>query len=76
MDAAALRARYPHLLLFGGISYSLLARGTPAQVAAVTRDTIRRASPGYFVGSDTQLGDDIPLDNIRAMIETAWEFRR
>jgi uroporphyrinogen decarboxylase len=72
MHPGEIRQRYPHLLLFGGISYAgVLLHGSPAQVAEVTRDTIRRASPGYFVGSDTELGDDIPLANALAMYEAA-----
>ena len=72
MDPVELRNRWPRLLLFGGIGHSsLLAHGTPAEVAAATRRAITGASPGYFVGSDTELGDDIPLDNIRAMFDTA-----
>ncbi|MHB0876334.1 MAG: uroporphyrinogen decarboxylase family protein [Anaerolineae bacterium] len=74
MNPVDLRRRWPRLLLFGGIGYSsLLAHGTPAEVAAATRRAIAGASPGYFVGSDTELGDDIPLDNIRAMFDTAME---
>lgn len=74
MDVVAIRQRWPHLLLFGGIGYSaLLAHGSPAEVAAATKRAIAGASPGYFVGSDTELGDDIPLDNVRALIDTALE---
>ena len=74
MSPAAVRAHYPRLLLFGGIGYSaLLVHATPAEVAQATRAAIHQASPGYFVGSDTELGNDIPLANVRAMIETAWE---
>lgn len=76
MTPADIRRRYPHLLLFGGISYSgVLAHGTPEQVAEATRDAIRRSSPGYFVGTDTELGDDIPLVNALAMYETAWQVQ-
>jgi hypothetical protein len=72
MDPVAIRQRWPRLLLFGGIGYSsLLAHGTPSEVAAATRRAIAGASPGYFVGSDTEVGDDIPLDNVRALIDTA-----
>ena len=76
MSPADIRSRYPQLLLFGGISYSgVLAHGTPEQVAAATRDAIQRSSPGYFVGTDTELGDDIPLANALAMYETAWQVQ-
>ena len=76
MDPVLLRQRYPRLLLFGGISYStLLVSACPEEIAQVTRATIEKASPGYFVGSDTELGNDVPLANAIAMIETARTYR-
>ena len=76
MDPAELRRRYPRLVLVGGIDCSqLLPFATPQEVADTTRRTIEAAGPGYMVGSSTEIHAAIPLDNVRAMIDTAREYR-
>jgi len=80
MDLAVIKGRYgKRLVLVGGIDASeLLPRGTPAQVREATIEALRIAAPGsgYCVGSSTELNEAMPLENILAMIETAWEYGR
>ncbi len=80
MDLATIKGRYgKRLVLVGGIDASeLLPRGTPAQVREATIEALRIAAPGsgYCVGSSTELNEAMPLENILAMIETAWEYGR
>ncbi len=72
MTVEAVRARYPHLVLTGGIDVSqLLVYGTPDEVRAACRAAIRAAQGGYLMGSSTELHWDVPLDNAIAMFETA-----
>jgi hypothetical protein len=75
MTVAAVRQRYPHLFLTGGIDVSqLLALGTPAEVRAACQEAIAAAGGrGYFLGSTTELHWDVRLENAIAMFETAWE---
>jgi hypothetical protein len=76
MDLGELRAKYPQLILLGGIDSShLLPYGSPADVAQAVRAAIRAAAPNYILGSTTELHNAIPLDNARAMIDTARDFR-
>lgn len=75
MDVGELRARYPNLVLVGGVDCSqLLPFASPEQVAEAVRRNIELAGPGYLVGSSTELHNDIPLENIRAMIDTARAY--
>jgi hypothetical protein len=52
----------------------LLSRGTPDEVREVCRDAIRACSPGYFIGSTTELDNSSRLENILAMHEVAHSF--
>lgn len=74
MTVQAVRARYPQLVLTGGIDVSqLLVYGTPDEVRAACREAIAAAEGrGYFIGSSTELHWDVPLRNAVAMFETAW----
>lgn len=68
MTVAAVRAKFPNLVIWGNVSSSLLARGTPEQVrvqaAAALAESGRR---GYFQGCSNALIQGTPLENIRAM---------
>ena len=77
MTVGAVRRRYPHLFLTGGIDVSqLLPFGTPDQVRTACRQAIAEADGvGYLMGSTTELHWDVRLDNAIAMFETAWESR-
>lgn len=68
MTVAAVREKFPRLVIWGNVSSSLLARGTPeqvrAQAAAALAESGRR---GYFQGCSNALIQGTPLENIRAM---------
>ncbi len=77
MDLVELRSRYPDLLLIGGIDCStLLPFASPEEVAVEVRRAFQAAGPNYMVASTTELHNQIPLENIRAMIDTAvgWKY--
>lgn len=60
------------LFLTGGIDMSqLLSRTSPDEVRAACRAAMRDASPGYFIGSTSELDNSARLENILAMLETA-----
>lgn len=72
MSVKAVRQRYPHLVLTGGIDVSqLLSLGTPEEVRQACRQAIADAGGGYFLGSTTELHWDVKLDNAKAMFESA-----
>jgi len=62
------------IFIAGGIDVSqLLAFGTPDEVRAACEQAIRDTGGiGFLMGSTTELHDAVPLDNFRAMAETAW----
>ncbi len=47
----------------------LLSRGTPEQVRAACEQAVKDASPGYFLGSTTEIDNSAKLENIIAMHE-------
>ena len=49
-----------------------MARGEPNEVRRVCRKAIDTAAPGYFIGSTTELDNGSKLENILALVETAW----
>jgi hypothetical protein len=56
----------------GGIDMSqLLSNGTPEEVYKVSKEAIETASPGYFIGSTTELDNSARLENILAMLSAA-----
>jgi len=57
---------------------TVLSRGTPDEVARDTREHLERLSPGggYICGSSHDVGEDAPLENLRAMVETVAQYRR
>ena len=76
VDLKEIRKRYPELVLFGGIDCSqLLPFGTPDDVRQVTRQAKEDAGPLYFPGSTSEIHNNIPLDNVKAMIETVHAFQ-
>lgn len=74
MTVGEVRTQYPHLFLAGGIDVSqLLTYGTPEEVRKTCRQAIRDTQRrGFFMGSSTELHWDVRLENVIAMIETAW----
>lgn len=73
MNLAEVKKRYGDRLFFaGGIDISqLMSNGTPDEVREVCRESIRVASPGYFIGSTTELDNGSKLENFLALLETA-----
>ncbi|MDF1514450.1 MAG: uroporphyrinogen decarboxylase family protein [Anaerolineae bacterium] len=74
MSLKAVREKYPHLYLAGGIDMSqLLSNGTPEQVKQVCRDAVRDAYPGFFMGSTTEADNSCQAENLIAMYDVAME---
>lgn len=75
MTVREVRRRYPQLFLTGGVDVSqLLPLGTPEEVWAACLENIAATNGvGYFLGSTTELHWEIPLANILAMFEAAWQ---
>jgi len=73
MNLAEVKRLYgSRLFLAGGIDISqLMANGRPEEVRTACREAIRVASPGYFIGSTTELDNGSRLENILAMFEVA-----
>lgn len=77
MNLTDLRTRYPDLLLLGGIdATNLLPFASSDEVAEEVRKAIAAAGPKYMVASTTELHNQVPLENIRAMIDAArgWQY--
>ena len=74
MTVKGVRQRYPRLFLAGGIDVSqLLVNGSPEQVRAVCEQAVRdTGGRGFFMGSTTEPGPGVRLENAMAMFETAW----
>lgn len=65
------------IFLAGGIDVSeLMPFGTKKEIEGGVIQAIKDAGygSGYFLGSTTELGNDIPLENIITMIETAHKY--
>ena len=76
MKLKEVREKYPRLFLAGGIDMSqLLSLGAPDQVREVCQQAIRDASPGYFIGSTTEVDNSSKAENLLAMFEVAHAFR-
>ena len=75
MDLAAIRQRYPRLILVGGIGRDHILRfGTPEEVRAEVRRCLSAAGPhgGYIVQcADGQIAPDCPLENVMAYLDEA-----
>jgi uroporphyrinogen decarboxylase len=76
MDVAEIRQKHKNLIFAGGIDVSqLLPFGTPQEVAKETIKLIEIAGPGVLVGSSTELHNDVPLENFKAMADTVRQYR-
>jgi len=65
------------IFLTGGIDMSqLLSRGTQQEVRRECERAIAIASPGYFIGSTTEIDNGSKLENVLTLLETAWGKRR
>jgi len=75
MDLKETKAKYgDRIFLTGGIDMSqLLSLAEPDEVREVCRRAVRDASPGYFMGSTTEVDNCCRLENIVAMYKVAME---
>jgi len=67
------------LCLIGNINLdSTLTLGTPQDVRAEVHERIRTLAPGggYLVASSNSITDYVPLENMKSMISSAFEFGR
>jgi len=77
MDLAEIRAKLPHLVLWGNVDCAgALVTGTPEEVAAETRACIDKAAAGggYILGTSNVIHIGCNTDNFLAMIETARDY--
>jgi hypothetical protein len=79
LSLGELKERYGRRVAFvGGIDLKTLRFGTVAEVRALVREALRVMAPGggYVLGSDAEeLDEELPLENVLAMYETALEQR-
>jgi len=79
-DLTQLKKQYgAHLTFWGGISTQrILPQGTPAQVHAKTVETLRIMAPGggYIAAPTHAVPQDVPPENILAMLEVFAEQQR
>jgi len=77
MDIMDLKRKYAgKLALVGNIDVDLLTRATPDEIRRVTEEKIRTLGPdGYCVGSSNSVPPWVPVENYRAMVETALAMR-
>jgi len=69
MDVYEIRRRHPDLILVGGVDVTgLLRTGAPAEIRAETGRMIAEVGAGgrLLIGSSTEVGNDIPLENYLA----------
>jgi hypothetical protein len=79
MDLGLLKRRYGgSLCLVGHVSVDALSRGTPAEVAELTRQAIATAAPGggYIAGSSNSIAYYCRAENVRAMQQAIFRYGR
>ncbi len=68
MTVAAVREKFPRLVIWGNVSSSLLARGTVEEVRTQAATALAESGHrGYFQGCSNALIQGTPLENIWAM---------
>ncbi len=73
MNLKELRQKYPKLILVGGIDCSeLLPHRCPSEIKKVVQQAIKDTKYGYFVGSSSEIHNEIPLINVLAMHEIIY----
>ncbi len=77
MDMADVRARFPRLVIAGGIDVSqLLTLGSPEEVRQECRRAIDATGGlGFLMGSTTELLPMVKVENVLAMLQTARSYR-
>ncbi len=80
MDLAQLKREFGRDLVFwGGIeTQNILPFGTPEQVKALARDTIRTlgVGGGHIIAPSQEVMNDVPIANVKALVETIVEERQ
>jgi len=79
MDIRRLRREFPRLLLFGGVDcVHTLPTGTVQDVERETKELLRDIAPtgGFFLGSSSEVGPEVPPENALAMYRTAKRHGR
>ncbi len=79
-DFEGLKKRYGKKLCFCGAidTRRLLPQGSPAQVRQEVRDVIQALAPGggYMLAAVHTIMNDVPAENILAMVDALQEFGR
>ena len=76
MDIKDLHARYPDLVMVGGIDVSqLLPLGTPKAVEIAVKKAIEDSEGKMMVGSSTELNNQVPLENYLALRNAVLESK-
>ncbi len=76
MSLADLHRKYPKLVFYGGIDVAhLLPFGTTQQIRDAVVKAIEDAGGRILVGSSTEVGNGVPLENYLAMREAIFEYR-
>jgi uroporphyrinogen-III decarboxylase len=76
-DIFDIRRRYPRKLLFGNVCcMQTLPHGTPGDVEDETLELIEKIGPqaGIFIGSSSEVHDEVPVTNTVTMYRTVHEF--
>jgi len=80
MDLALLKREFGKDLVFwGGIeTQNLLPFGTPEQVKQMAREAIRTLGKGggHIIAPSQEVMNDVPLENVKALVETIVEERQ
>jgi len=68
MTVAAVRARFPRLIIWGNVSSSVLMHGSAAAVREQARAALTEAGGrGYFQGCSNAIVQGTPAENVRAL---------
>ena len=75
MDAAWLRARYPRLVLVGGMcNTDVLLNGPVSRIEAATRSLIDLGRDGGLVIGTHSISPEVPLEHFAAYHETCMAY--
>jgi len=77
MNIAALKDRFPHLTLWGGVDCAgALVSGTPAEVAQETRSALAAGAPGggFILGSSNVIHAQVKTENFLEMVRTLQQY--
>jgi hypothetical protein len=76
MNLANLHRKYPRLVFMGGIDVAnLLPFGKPAEIKDAVNKAIEDTGGRILVGSSTEVGNSVPLENYLAMREAVMGYR-